>query len=246
MTNDRPADDPYAPTAETLAKVQDQKASDAAAARLGADQELKAVVAAHVQAERLAAQPRAAKASDRSEHLDDVRPAPVAGHLTVPRAYLNPGALKSGKATVKVEAMEQLPMVRRRWPVVALVVAAVAGAFLLAVALGGGPAGPGHAGAADTGGRAQTAAPVPLGTTPGTSVATAGAEPALGPATATSDIEPPRPATGAAQASAPPSAPATATATEAGAGPGPAPTVKSTAAASSASNSTTFDFKKNP
>ncbi len=138
----------YAPSQAVKAKAQDQDASDAAAERLGQDDQLKELLQdAKVAAAREAEAPGgAAPESSGKVHILDAKPNPVAGHLTVPRAYLNPASpsLKKGAPTVKVSGgaddtvigPASIPKVDRRWPVVALVVAGVAGAFIVAVLIG--------------------------------------------------------------------------------------------------------------
>lgn len=147
MKDDEPPNiDDYLPDAATVARAQDSSAADAAAEKLRADEELRAIVQAQREAEL--APPPPAPPSTAQVHLEDVRPNPVPGRLTKPRAYLNLASpdLKRGAPTVKVERAEgapldvsadTIPRVERRWPWAVLVGLAVLGAFWLALSLGG-------------------------------------------------------------------------------------------------------------
>jgi hypothetical protein len=144
--DETPNIDEYLPDAATVARAQDSSAADAAAEKLRADEELRAIVQAQREAEL--APPPPAPPSTAQVHLEDVRPNPVPGRLTKPRAYLNLASpdLKRGAPTVKVERAEgapldasadTIPRVERRWPWAVLVGLAVLGAFWLALSLGG-------------------------------------------------------------------------------------------------------------
>lgn len=147
MTERKP--NPYAASSELLNRVQDQEASDAAAERLKNDAELKDLVQKGKEAAAAeAAATRPAPESEQKVHIADARPQPAPGHLTVPRAYLNIGSpsLKKGAPTAKIAPAEDttavvgpesIPKVERKWPYVAAAVAAMCGAFLLAIFMGG-------------------------------------------------------------------------------------------------------------
>lgn len=255
MKDDQPPNiDDYLPDAATVARAQDSSAADAAAAKLRADEELRAIVQAQREAEL--APPPPAPPSTAQVHLEDVRPNPVPGRLTKPRAYLNLASpdLKRGAPTVKVERAEgapldasadTIPRVERRWPWAVLVGLAVLGAFWLALSLGA-PSAPrtNDADAALQASNASTSAAMNPTATP---VQAAPSAPATGPTpttdetahpSTTSTPSPPKTtAPSASQDSAPPSAPRTAEATSAP--PSPPPPQPS-----ASGTGMTFDFKK--
>jgi hypothetical protein len=82
------SDSPYDPSPETLDRIRDRAAAEAAAERVAGDGELKAAVDKLHQVEREledAAKNAPAPPSSGVTYLPEVRPNPVQGHLTVPR-----------------------------------------------------------------------------------------------------------------------------------------------------------------
>src|SRR5688572_27756428 len=82
------ADSRYDPTPETLDRIRDRDAAEAAAQRVAGNEELRLAVDKIRQADRQAEEAKSSKpapASTGQTYLPEVKPKPVPGKLTVPR-----------------------------------------------------------------------------------------------------------------------------------------------------------------
>jgi hypothetical protein len=107
------SDSPYDPSPETLARLRDRHAAEAAAKRLADDPELKGAVEKLKEIEhKLEAalhDPAPAPASSDKAYVPDAKPEPVKGRLTVPRVVVKPRKF-SGDTTVR--ALSLTPLVK--------------------------------------------------------------------------------------------------------------------------------------
>jgi hypothetical protein len=104
------SDSPYDPSPETLDRIRDRAAAEAAAERVAGDSDLKAAVDKLKQVEREiedAAKNAPAPPSSGVTYLPEVRPNPVQGHLTVPRIEL-----RKPRQRTTMRALSAQPLVK--------------------------------------------------------------------------------------------------------------------------------------
>ncbi len=152
------SDSPYDPSPETLARLRDRPAAEAAAKRLADDPELRGAVEKlkdiEQKLEAALQDASTAPASTGATYVADAKPEPVKGKLTVPRVVVQPPPKWSGHTTVR--GLSLTPLVKLgladvdndgqgdvkatyRWGKIALIAApfVLLGAYGVARAVGG-------------------------------------------------------------------------------------------------------------